>query len=138
LRSPYTVAVLLLRRAHLHPGAWRETMGLRHTLTVEQRLALEIETHLSWGVQYWPLFLRETGEHIGCRGFHVRDQPQGVWELGCHLRREFWSQSFGREAAGTVIIQRTQLNESSCSVSDFNIRTTNSTRPRDSWNLAIS
>jgi RimJ/RimL family protein N-acetyltransferase len=79
-----------------HGGAW----------SLEQivaRLFLEIESHRQWGVQYWLIFLRETGEHIGCCGFHARDPANGVWELGCHLRRGFWSRSLGREAAAAVI-----------------------------------
>ena len=27
----------------------------------------------------------------------------GVWELGCHFRHEFWSEGLGREAATVVI-----------------------------------
>jgi len=79
-----------------HGGAWSSEQ-------IEERLTSEIETRQRWGVQYWPLFLKETGEHIGCCGFHTRDQPNGVWELGCHLRRDFWSKSLGREAATAVI-----------------------------------
>jgi RimJ/RimL family protein N-acetyltransferase len=49
------------------------------------------------------MFLLETGEHIGCCGIHPRDKSKGVWELGCHLRRAFWSHRLGREAAQAVI-----------------------------------
>ncbi len=79
-----------------HGGAWSRQQ-------IEARLSLEIETYQTWGVQYWPVFLKETDEHIGCCGFHVRDPPNGVWELGCHLRRAFWSKSLGREAAQAII-----------------------------------
>jgi ribosomal-protein-alanine N-acetyltransferase len=79
-----------------HGGAWSPQQ-------IEERLSLEIATYQKWQMQYWPLFLRETGEHIGCCGFHPRDQPNGVWELGCHLRRAFWSRSLGREAAKAMI-----------------------------------
>jgi RimJ/RimL family protein N-acetyltransferase len=79
-----------------HAGPWSPEQ-------IRERLSLEIETYQTWGVQYWPLFLIGTGEHIGCCGFHPRDQSHGVWELGCHLRRAFWSQSLGREAASAVI-----------------------------------
>ena len=79
-----------------HGGSW----SLHQ---IEARLALEIATHERCGLQYWPLFLRGTGEHIGCCGFHVRDQSNGIWELGCHLRHAFWSKSLGREAATAAI-----------------------------------
>jgi ribosomal-protein-alanine N-acetyltransferase len=81
---------------HFHGGAWSLDQ-------IERRLSLEIESYQRWRVQYWPLFLTGTGEHIGCCGFHKRDQPNGVWELGCHLRHAFWSKSLGREAATAVI-----------------------------------
>jgi RimJ/RimL family protein N-acetyltransferase len=81
---------------HFHGGAWSREQ-------IERRLSLEIETYRKWGVQYWPLFLKEGEEHIGCCGFHTRDQPNGVWELGCHLRHAFWSKSLGREAATAAI-----------------------------------
>ncbi len=84
------------RVTRFHGGAW----SLHQ---IEARLSLEIVTYERWGVQYWPLFLMETGEHIGCCGFRVRDQPSGVWELGCHLRPAFWSKSLGREAAVAAI-----------------------------------
>jgi ribosomal-protein-alanine N-acetyltransferase len=79
-----------------HGGPW----SLRQ---IEARLSLEIAMHETWGVQYWPLFLVGTGEHIGCCGFHVRDQENRVWELGCHLKHAFWSKRLGREAATAVI-----------------------------------
>jgi RimJ/RimL family protein N-acetyltransferase len=61
-----------------HGGAWSSQQ-------IEDRLALEIATNQKWQMQYWPLFLLETGEHIGCCG------------------RAFWSRSLGREAARAVI-----------------------------------
>jgi [ribosomal protein S5]-alanine N-acetyltransferase len=70
---------------------------------IENRLILEITTLDKEGVQYWPMFLLETEEHIGCCGIHPRDKVNGVWEFGCHLRRAFWSKSLGREAAKAVI-----------------------------------
>jgi RimJ/RimL family protein N-acetyltransferase len=79
-----------------HGGAW----SLHE---IEDRLALEIATQRKWQLQYWPLFLRETGEYIGCCGLHPRDPGNRILELGCHLRRAFWSQSLGREAARAAL-----------------------------------
>jgi RimJ/RimL family protein N-acetyltransferase len=80
-----------------HGGAWSPQQ-------VHDRLALEIATRRQWCMQYWPIFLLATGEHIGCCGLHPRDASHGIWELGCHLRRAFWSRSLGREAARAVIV----------------------------------
>ncbi|HJO63322.1 MAG TPA: hypothetical protein QF571_10955 [Desulfobacterales bacterium] len=35
---------------------------------IQERLAKEIITEKEHGVQYWPIFLLETNEHIGCCG----------------------------------------------------------------------
>ncbi len=64
---------------------------------------MEIANGQRCNVQYWPLFLRETGDHVGCCGLRPYDEANGTWELGCHLRRAYWSQSLGREAAQSVI-----------------------------------
>ncbi len=79
-----------------HGGPWTADQ-------VRERLALEISCLERRHVQYWPIFLRETGEHVGCCGLHPHDDAHGVWELGCNLRRSFWSQHLGREAAQAVI-----------------------------------
>ena len=79
-----------------HGGSWTSQQ-------IEDRLVSEVAMLEQEGVQYWPMFLLETGEHIGCCGFHPRDKASGIWELGCHLRRAYWSQALGREAAQAVI-----------------------------------
>jgi ribosomal-protein-alanine N-acetyltransferase len=79
-----------------HGGAWSPQQ-------IHERLSFEIETYQECGAQYWPMFLKETDEHIGCCGLHVRDPQNRIWELGCHLRRAFWSNGLGREAAKTII-----------------------------------
>lgn len=35
---------------------------------VKSRLDKEIENNRVYGVQYWPIFLIDTGQHIGCCG----------------------------------------------------------------------
>ncbi len=61
------------------------------------RLAREMASDL----QYWPIFLRETGEHVGCCGLrpHRPDLPA----LGFHLRPAYWGRGLGEEAARAVI-----------------------------------
>ncbi|WP_414441175.1 GNAT family N-acetyltransferase [Burkholderia sp. 22PA0106] len=70
---------------------------------VEDRLRLEISTLAERNMQYWPIFLKENGEFVGCCGLRPHDPEQNILELGCQLRRAFWSMSFGREAGKTVI-----------------------------------
>jgi ribosomal-protein-alanine N-acetyltransferase len=80
-----------------HGGQWSPKQ-------ISDRFDLEIATHKQHKVQYWPIFLKDTSEHVGCCGLQPRDETNGVWELGCHLRRSHWSKSLGREAAEAVIV----------------------------------
>jgi ribosomal-protein-alanine N-acetyltransferase len=70
---------------------------------VAERLRKEVATLDQHGVQYWPIFLRDAGEHVGCRGLQPRDPGEGVWELGFQLCRVFWGRGLAREAAEAVI-----------------------------------
>ncbi len=69
----------------------------------EARLALEIDRQRTLGVQYWPVFELATGRHAGCAGLKPYGSEPGVWELGVHLARPFWSGRYGEEAARAVM-----------------------------------
>jgi len=83
----------------LGPPLSREQVGTR--------LRRELDFDREHGVQYWPIFLRETGEFVGCCGLRPRSRPgQGpgtIHELGFHLKPAFWGQGYAREAAAAVI-----------------------------------
>jgi len=70
---------------------------------VEERLAREIAMQESHGVQYWPMFLLATGEHVGCCGLRPYGSEDGVFELGIHVRRSHWGQGYAEVAARAVI-----------------------------------
>ena len=55
------------------------------------------------GVQYWPIFLLAAGEHVGCCGLRPYSLPEGVYELGTHLRPVWWGRGLAEEAARAVI-----------------------------------
>lgn len=80
-----------------------EARGALDEQQVRRRLEQEIETELEHGVQYWPTFLRRTGEHVGCCGLRPYDPRHGVYELGVHVRSTFWRQGLAEEAARAVI-----------------------------------
>ena len=65
------------------------------------RLEREIRQQAEHHVQYWPIFTRDTAELIGCCGF--RFHCEGCYELGFHLRPEFWRQGYAPEAARAAI-----------------------------------
>ena len=52
-------------------------------------------------MQYWPIFELSTGELIGCCG--LRPYGEAMYEIGFHLRPEFWRKGFAVEAANVAI-----------------------------------
>lgn len=70
---------------------------------VRRRLEEEIAFQRQYGVQYWPAFLGATGEHLGCCGLRPRNLAEGVYEVGFHLRPEYWGQGLATEAAGGAL-----------------------------------
>ena len=75
------------------------------TEAVQARLLREIARVNENGIQYWPVFLLRDGRHVGCAGLQLyREEEQTrTYELGYHLRREFWGLGFANEAAAAVI-----------------------------------
>lgn len=70
---------------------------------VIERLEKEMKLDKEYGVQYWPIFNLETGEHIGCCGLRPYDLAKDIYEIGFHLRKEYWGQGYAYEAAQRVI-----------------------------------
>lgn len=70
-----------------------------------ERLEREIESYHNYQVQYWPIYLLESGEFIGCGGFrpYKDESPSNLLELGFHLRPQFWGQGFGKEIGEALI-----------------------------------
>ena len=68
-------------------------------LHLENEISQEKRFHL----QYWPIFLIDTNGHIGCCGLRPYDMPQGIYEIGFHIRSNHWRRGYAREAAMTVI-----------------------------------
>jgi len=57
-------------------------------------------------VQYWPIFLLDSGEFVGCCGlrpYPSTEPVEIVYELGFHLRPQFWGLGLAMEAARAVI-----------------------------------
>lgn len=68
---------------------------------IENRLKQELANDAALGIQYWPIFELASGEFLGCCGLRPRDGRQ--YELGFHLRPQFWGQGYAVEAATAVI-----------------------------------
>ncbi|MCQ2511830.1 MAG: GNAT family N-acetyltransferase [Lachnospiraceae bacterium] len=98
--------------------------GIFRPADIENRLGLEIFNGEKYGVQYWPIFKLATGELVGCCGLrphenhalrdvkdtescdsneHFDGQSGDVYEIGFHLRPQFWRKGFAKEAAEAVM-----------------------------------
>ena len=67
---------------------------------VRARLAAEMATERTHGIQYWPI-ATHAGALVGCCG--LRPYSAGMHELGFYLVREVWGQGLAVEAARSVI-----------------------------------
>lgn len=70
---------------------------------VHQRLKKEIETYNNANIQYWPVYVIETHENIGCCGLRPYDLEKNILEMGIHLKEQFWGKGFAQEACLAVI-----------------------------------
>ena len=99
----------LARSLWTDPEVMRHMGGAATPAAADQRLQQEIDRQARLGFQYWPIFLRTTGQFAGCAGlrcFHPETpdrQPPQELEVGVHLARPCWSLRLGEEAARAVI-----------------------------------
>jgi RimJ/RimL family protein N-acetyltransferase len=57
----------------------------------------------NWGIGWWSVFERETGELIGAAGMHYLNfDPANPHEIGWRLRADKWGQGFAGEAARCI------------------------------------
>jgi RimJ/RimL family protein N-acetyltransferase len=68
---------------------------------IVNRLNKEIANNTEYQVQYWPIFELISNELIGCCG--LRPYNENEYEIGFHLRPEFWEQGYAMESANAVI-----------------------------------
>lgn len=54
-------------------------------------------------MQYWPMFLCETGEFAGCAGLRPWSMDPNTIEVGVHLMRSAWGLRLGEEALRAVL-----------------------------------
>ncbi len=72
--------------------------GAMTTEQARDRLHAERERGDLMGIQYWPMFLRETGEFAGCAGLRPWSLDPSTIEAGVHLMRSVWGLRLGEEA----------------------------------------
>jgi ribosomal-protein-alanine N-acetyltransferase len=70
---------------------------------VRDRLDAELERGSRLGLQYWPMFLRESGQFAGCAGLRPWQMDANTIEAGVNLMRSAWGQRLGEEALRAVL-----------------------------------
>lgn len=70
---------------------------------VEVRLQKEIDTYTRHHIQYWPVYLLETGELAGCCGLRPYDKDKNILEMGVHLKKKYWGCGLAAEACRAAI-----------------------------------
>ncbi len=68
---------------------------------ITQRLQREMETFNKYKIQYYPIYLLDTSENIGCCG--LRPYDDGILELGIHLKSQHWGKGYAQEAGSAII-----------------------------------
>ena len=71
--------------------------------SIKERLRKEIACQAEYQVQYWPIFLLTTAEHAGCAGLRPYRIEKKIYELGFHLRTEYWGRGLAEEAGRALI-----------------------------------
>lgn len=70
---------------------------------IKERLNKEIATYEKNGIQYWPVYLKETNDFIGCCGLRPYDPENIILEMGIHLNDKFWRKGYAYEACSAII-----------------------------------
>lgn len=77
--------------------------GVFSSEEISSRLHLEVENYKKYGVQYFPIFELSSANLIGCCGLRPYKNEKEIFEIGFHLKKEYWRQGFGFEAASAMI-----------------------------------
>jgi RimJ/RimL family protein N-acetyltransferase len=70
---------------------------------IRDRLEREIAMQRRHGIQYWPIFLLSSGEHVGCCGLRPHGDDPATPEFGVHIASRHWRHRYAVEAASSVV-----------------------------------
>jgi ribosomal-protein-alanine N-acetyltransferase len=85
------------------PEVTRYFGGAMTEAAAKDRLQVELDRQQDFGIQYWPMFLRDTGKFAGCAGLRPWRDDLAVREVGVHLARSAWGRRLGEEAVRAVL-----------------------------------
>ncbi len=70
---------------------------------VVERIEREIANEEAHGIQYWPVFIKDSGVFAGCCGLKPLRPDERQLEIGFHFRPELWGVGYASEAARAVM-----------------------------------
>lgn len=70
---------------------------------VKNRLNKEIDNYNKYNIQYFPIYMKETNENVGCCGLRPYDPEKNILEMGIHLKRKYWRSGLAQEACKAII-----------------------------------
>jgi RimJ/RimL family protein N-acetyltransferase len=68
-----------------------------------EKFEKEIETEKTFGIQYWPVFLLNNNQNIGCCGLRPYNVNKRINEIGVHILPDYWRKGFATEALYKVM-----------------------------------
>jgi ribosomal-protein-alanine N-acetyltransferase len=77
--------------------------GIFSRKQIQEKLKGEIQTQKDYGIQYWPVFLKEGNIFIGCCGLRPYDINKSILEIGVHLLPDHWGKGYASEALNIII-----------------------------------
>lgn len=77
--------------------------GQMSTEEVRNRFDKECTLQSQVGLQYWPVYMKETDEFVGCCGLHPYERTPDTLEIGAHFLPHVWGMGLAFEASEQVI-----------------------------------
>ena len=77
--------------------------GIMTPKEVRERLDQEMTNYRFHRIQYWPIFMKSSGEFVGCCGLRPHGEDSYVLEMGVHLVKDQWQKGIATEAFKTII-----------------------------------
>lgn len=71
---------------------------------IVEKLEEQLRFQNEFGVQYWAVIEKKTGQIIGCSGLRPYSPSEKIFEIGFHIMSDFWGKGFATEAAMGVVI----------------------------------
>lgn len=70
---------------------------------IRSRIVAETRTKAMFGVQIWPIFLKDTSEFIGCCGLSAHKPNERIYNLDFFIVRRFRGRGLASEAVQAVL-----------------------------------